>query len=103
MSKPGTISIEIGRAHWEVAGPVEDPRSHLIASIKINGASIFLEAYAVTEKFEPEIGLVQNWGEHAGGWAAEAVAKSADFDPVETVRIDGFKRRYVLIATPYAK
>ena len=96
--KSGTVSITIPLDQWEHNGPEDDPAAWLLATIKINGCSMHLEAVAATGREEDGI-VLQDY--EAPYWIGYALGSSADDELVQTVEIDG--REYALIATPFQR
>jgi len=99
--KSGIVSITIPEDQWELIGFDDDGNenaSRLLTTIKINGAYFHLEAVAVrpVRMAAPFDGQTF---EDAPEWIREAIAASADGEPVQTIPIKGHE--YVLIATPY--
>lgn len=95
--------LNIPLDQWQQTGPEDDPSARLLKSFTINGCSMHLEAVAVTEGEARTLLDVeapeQEYHDSVPSWIQEAIAASADYEPVETIKMDG--RSYILIATPY--
>ena len=103
--KSGIVSITIPEDQWELIGFDDDGNenaSRLLATIKINGTQFHLEAVEVREgerRSSVDVDAPEQEYVDAPDWIQEAIAASADGEPVQTITIKG--REYVLIATPY--
>lgn len=100
-TKSGTVSITIPEDQWDESGYDNDPRGHLITMIKIGGCYMHLEAFAVKERKRTDGSIAQDFGDWEDSHEAEAIMRSADYEPTHTITIKG--REYALIATPYQK
>ena len=105
-TKKGQFKLTIPFVQWTQIGEDSDPTQRLLAHIIVNGCDLHLEAIAVTENDDaefPEDRQVFSYsdGNRYDSWATLAIRESADFEPVQTAKING--RNYALIATPFQR
>lgn len=94
FSWPWIVSLD---GWWTEAGPEDDPRARLLATLYVNQTPHHVEALAVDDVED----VVRNQAvhpdyEHMVDQVADAVASQGSW---QTVEIDG--RNYVLIITPH--
>jgi hypothetical protein len=95
-SKPGAAAPQI---EWETplkpCGPENNPKSYLLGTVRIFGASFHAEAYQVRNHGRTQVAAV---AEHDTN--LENILAVVD-DAAQTVRIG--RREYVLAITPYQR
>ena len=105
-AKKGRFKLTIPFAQWGQIGNDSDPTQRLLAHIVVNGCDLHLEAIAVIENDDAE--FIEDRqvfscsdGNQYDSRATLAIRESADFEPVQTAKING--RNYALIATPFQR